>query len=429
MRAIGRVRNGAGEAAGVRPADVARPNVFRRAAIRCVVFFALGAAAEVLVTLVCAYRAPTHSNIAGSWSILAPRESESPVRTFTICRSESFGWVDVRMTPLGEGAAWNEILPKVTACGDWPSPDGTGVALEDMARPFSLTALGPGMMEPQAWPRDFGEVGVDQFGLKLVYAAGWPLTCFHGGESYASNYARLRAEGILTLPWIGRIASAAACPTTPLWTRLGVNAVVLGAGLWLLGWPTKRAARGVRRLRREFLGGCVGCGFDLVGVSGDKCPECGRAVAGTARRQVRAASLWAVWRSRCGAQRVFDVSRCAGGAVLVVWIGSAFYSVWIRPLRSTTIGVKEGMLDVEYWVDNQWPRPSHETGRSPDAARIRFLGGGIDHMYERQSISAEPMWVGFTIHVPLWIPILAAGVVAVESSRRVRRRRAAKQGE
>jgi len=49
---------------------------------------------------------------------------------------------------------------------------------------------------------------------------------------------------------------------------LGLVAAVLGAGV---GWLWRTRSRSRRRAGR-----CVGCGYDLVGIRSDRCPECGR---------------------------------------------------------------------------------------------------------------------------------------------------------
>jgi hypothetical protein len=60
-------------------------------------------------------------------------------------------------------------------------------------------------------------------------------------------------------------------PLRPLFPGFVLNAVVFGAFAWV-GWQTWLAVRGRVRMRR---GKCATCGYDLVGVVGPGCPECG----------------------------------------------------------------------------------------------------------------------------------------------------------
>ena len=73
------------------------------------------------------------------------------------------------------------------------------------------------------------------------------------------------------------LATARAIPLRPIWRGLIINTLI-GAALWfglltlgLWGW------RSIRGTNRRLQGACVKCGYDLRGVTGGVCPECGTA--------------------------------------------------------------------------------------------------------------------------------------------------------
>jgi hypothetical protein len=59
-------------------------------------------------------------------------------------------------------------------------------------------------------------------------------------------------------------------PFMPVWPGFAVNCGVFGmVWLWIIGWPV------ARRWMRAGVGCCQSCGYDLKGIAGEVCPECG----------------------------------------------------------------------------------------------------------------------------------------------------------
>lgn len=113
---------------------------------------------------------------------------------------------------------------------------------------------------------------------------GWPsrslrverwLKCFNFvGTMFTSNLDAKPQRGV----WTEAVAiTRGSCPPLhPLWPGFAMNTIFYAAILWLL-WATPFAIR--RRCRIKH-GRCGPCGYDLTGAAHDKCPECGRPVAG-----------------------------------------------------------------------------------------------------------------------------------------------------
>ncbi|MBL8886506.1 MAG: hypothetical protein JNK16_07590 [Phycisphaerales bacterium] len=60
-------------------------------------------------------------------------------------------------------------------------------------------------------------------------------------------------------------------PLTPVWAGLGADSVLYGS-IW---FAIASGVRGVRRLWEPRRGCCRGCGYDMAGLHGTMCPECG----------------------------------------------------------------------------------------------------------------------------------------------------------
>jgi hypothetical protein len=62
--------------------------------------------------------------------------------------------------------------------------------------------------------------------------------------------------------------------TRPVWPGFLVSVMVVAAGLWAAECGARTAVRRVRRMRTPY-GHCPACGYDLAGIDGAVCPECG----------------------------------------------------------------------------------------------------------------------------------------------------------
>lgn len=121
--------------------------------------------------------------------------------------------------------------------------------------------------------------GVDRFGGKplewwIEYRTGWPwpsLSAKHFAESSADGVViRRRNFVILSDPISNRIGGIVV-PYGPVWSGIVGNSLVGAIGIWALV-VLPAAVRLARRRRR---GCCVACGYELAGVGGGVCPECG----------------------------------------------------------------------------------------------------------------------------------------------------------
>jgi hypothetical protein len=115
-------------------------------------------------------------------------------------------------------------------------------------------------------------------------AAGWPELCLCS-RSWMSAAPPMRVvSGLAVVFGASHYGSKViwsadpdrgSIPLIPIWRGLAINAAIFGAA-WIpvlvVPVATFRWARGTRRRRR---GWCAGCGYDMQGISGVPCPECG----------------------------------------------------------------------------------------------------------------------------------------------------------
>jgi hypothetical protein len=99
---------------------------------------------------------------------------------------------------------------------------------------------------------------------------GWPLRFARverTSENWMWEYPPPTMHGLL---WIGPVPFA----TQPLFPGF-LLLVAAVYGLMLAGERSVRIPHGIRARCRRQRGFCKGCGYDLIGIDGTVCPECG----------------------------------------------------------------------------------------------------------------------------------------------------------
>ncbi len=108
---------------------------------------------------------------------------------------------------------------------------------------------------------------------------GWPrLAVIDRSAEELGGKSASAMSGGLSIRWTnGQKRPESVLPLVPLWPGFAGNVAVFGLG-WLLSIRTVKCAR--RRIR-ERAGRCPTCRYDLNGLTGGVCPECGSTVKGT----------------------------------------------------------------------------------------------------------------------------------------------------
>jgi hypothetical protein len=166
----------------------------------------------------------------------------------------------------------------------WRTPDTaaphTAAALRETPIGRDITRGGWGRIpDPPAQPPDFSSRPLP-ITCEAV-AAGWPLPAVWGWETTTSQFnSATGALTLVTLQESGLFAPPrtlapppARFPYLPVWPGFLLNSLLYAAP-WALVLVAPRA---VRRWRRRRRGCCMRCGYDLRGLGGAACPECGRA--------------------------------------------------------------------------------------------------------------------------------------------------------
>lgn len=109
--------------------------------------------------------------------------------------------------------------------------------------------------------------GVDTMSVELV---GWPWAVWtREFRVDPQEIGPARMKGFVSFGRFGVM-------TRPSWPAFLLWVVALAMGMWAVEHGGRAAARRVSRMRTPY-GHCVSCGYDLIGIEGAVCPECGKA--------------------------------------------------------------------------------------------------------------------------------------------------------
>ncbi len=106
------------------------------------------------------------------------------------------------------------------------------------------------------------------------YATGWPRRAWRGGDVTVvgpGGYTTQSFSKITFRDPTGMSRFGYVVPHGPVWSGIVLNSLVGAVGVWLMAV----LPGAVRRARYRRRGRCVACGYDLAGVDGGVCPECG----------------------------------------------------------------------------------------------------------------------------------------------------------
>lgn len=122
-------------------------------------------------------------------------------------------------------------------------------------------------------------------GLGVVqqeFAAGWPRLALwsqrrlvgpmgNRTETFEGEWLFGRAAGRN-----GSSTFSTWLPLLPIWRGLLIDTAFWGGVWFVLLWPTGLVAGKIKRVRRRKRGRCAWCRYDLRGIEGAFCPECGK---------------------------------------------------------------------------------------------------------------------------------------------------------
>lgn len=207
-------------------------------------------------------------NVGVTWALAYTLRPKPPLRSFQYRGQVHYGWwVDCQSAPG---------VIQITTILSAP-PAGAEAEAARWAEPWTL----PNQEKPPAWSitrrctayEACATLGLTNFTSIQEFAHGWPFPCMTSswvaGQSAMPNFpAAATVQGIRTNR-MGPFGEPVLLPLQPLPLPFAVNAVIYATvPLGLVGvWRLLK-----RRLHPDR---CEKCGYDLTGLRGPVCPECG----------------------------------------------------------------------------------------------------------------------------------------------------------
>lgn len=177
-------------------------------------------------------------------------EFSEPARLWHVQSFARLGWSDVMgsrsptVTTPEERAVWEQHAK--------PLPGGVVSGRLRRGDPLPVVAV-----DGAVWWRE--------------YATGWPWRAWRGADVITARHTLYSFSQVVFRDPTGMSRFGYLVPYGPVWSGIVGNCLVGAIGIW--SFVVLPAA--VRRARRRGRGLCVACGYDLAGVGGGVCPECG----------------------------------------------------------------------------------------------------------------------------------------------------------
>jgi len=199
----------------------------------------------------------------------------------------------VEFVAVGRGRIELDLCPMTSGDSVWMVREYA----KDLARPQSLAPATPAVrtcvapitlheLELPIWARTAipgadGPLKNMKVSWITVFGSGFPMISHAGTNQIDFNGKSLRRALARVKPGVAA-GDAVLIPTLPVLPGFAVNVLVY-AGVWSLTLWTPGAIRAWRRVRR---GRCGACGYDVKGIAGGVCPECGSGVEGRKRSEM-----------------------------------------------------------------------------------------------------------------------------------------------
>jgi len=124
--------------------------------------------------------------------------------------------------------------------------------------------------------RDVSEIrkmkgGCEWDHVGTVTKAGWPCYAFVGWRATEAASSKYPQRFLETIVCRGGSGAARSIPLYPSWFGFVVDTMVFGSAIWLGDFGRRTA----RRRSRQRRGHCRSCDYDVRGLVGRRCPECG----------------------------------------------------------------------------------------------------------------------------------------------------------
>ncbi len=178
--------------------------------------------------------------------------------------------IDLDLSPATSGASLWMVREYAKDLARPRSLAPTTPAVRTCAAPITLHELGLPIWVRAVVPGADGPIKNMKVSRITVFGSGFPMIS-HAGMTRTDFDGKTRRSSLVIVKRVAGGGDETSIPVLPVLPGFVVN-VLAYAGVWSLALCAPGAARRWQRVRR---GRCGACGYDVKGIAGGVCPECG----------------------------------------------------------------------------------------------------------------------------------------------------------